>query len=169
MFQKGDYIIYSNTGVCRVTDVCKRTDLPPAERDTLFYELEPQHGSCTIYIPVDSSVFMRPVISREQALALISSIPEIETDPYQSADPKQMAAHYKDYFKAHDCADLMQLIKTVYRKNQDLTRHGRRPGKTGTQYMQHAEALLHAELGVALGIPDSEVPAFISRTLQQIS
>lgn len=167
MFQKGEYIIYGNTGVCHVEDVCKRSDLPPEERNTLFYRLSPVHSSVTIYIPVESPIFMRPVITREAALALIARIPEIETDGFQAADPKQQAAHYKDSFKTHDCEDLIQLIKTVYLKNRALTDRGRRPAKTDTQYMQQAEALLHTELGIALGMPTEAVSDFIAQSMQQ--
>ena len=167
MFQAGDHIIYGNTGVCRVEEVCRRDDLPPDARDTLFYRLMPLHGSCTIYIPVDSPVFMRPVVTRAQALDLIARIPAIREDDFQPDDPKLLAAHYKDFFRSHACEDLIQLIKTVYHKNQTMAHRGRRPPKTDNQYMQQAEALLNDELGVALDIPSTDVPDFIAQTLEQ--
>lgn len=75
MFQKGDYIVYRNTGVCHVADISTRENFAVDGTEQLYYHLVPVHGAGTIYIPVDSPVFMRPVISKEQAHALIASIP----------------------------------------------------------------------------------------------
>lgn len=41
--------------------------LPVANKKRKYYKLAPVFGSGTIYIPVDTKVFMRPVISKEEA------------------------------------------------------------------------------------------------------
>ena len=64
MFQKGDYIIYGNTGVCQVKDICIPDGISSDSNDKLYYRLAPVYGSGTIYIPVDTSIYMRPVLSR---------------------------------------------------------------------------------------------------------
>ena len=76
MYHTGEFIVYGTSGVCEVTAVGQ----PAFARDEgrLYYTLTPVYGTETIYIPVDSPVFMRPVISREQAEALIESIPGAE-------------------------------------------------------------------------------------------
>lgn len=130
MYQKGDCIIYGNTGVCRVTDVGVPQGLPAAGEEKLYYTLSPVYGNGTIYIPVDSPVFMRPVISREEALELIDRIPEIEEDTFQSRDQRAMAEHYNASLKSHACEDLVQLIKTLRLRSKTLADKGKKPGKT---------------------------------------
>ena len=80
MYQAGEFIVYGTNSVCRVESIGK----PPfeTEEDTLYYTLVPVTGTETIYIPTDSPVFTRPVISREKAEELINSIPDIEEDHF---------------------------------------------------------------------------------------
>lgn len=42
-----------------------------AEKNRLYYKLSPVYGSGTIYVPVDTKIFMRPVLSRREAMDLI--------------------------------------------------------------------------------------------------
>lgn len=167
MFQKGDYIIYGNTGVCCIDDICTPTDIPIASKNKLYYHLSPVHGSGTIYIPVDTSVFMRPVITRDQALRLISRIPQIPADSFKSPDQRMLAEHYKSVIHTHKCENLIQLIKTAYLKNKSLTEKGKRPCQTDIQYMKKAQELLHGEISVALGIPFEQVHDYIKHSVKE--
>ena len=45
-----------------------------AEKNRLYYNLSPVYGSGTIYVPVDTKIFMRPVLSRREAMDLIRRI-----------------------------------------------------------------------------------------------
>lgn len=167
MYQKGDCIIYGNTGVCRVTDVGVPQGLPAAGEEKLYYTLSPVYGNGTIYIPVDSSVFMRPVISREEALELIDRIPEIEEDTFQSRDQRAMAEHYNASLKSHACEDLLQLIKTLRLRSKTLADKGKKPGKTDMQYRKRAEELLYEELAVALDMPVDQVQSYITHSVEE--
>jgi len=67
VFAKGTKIMYGNTGVCEVMDYAT-PDLPGMPRGTKYYVLRPLFQSGTIYCPVEQpKVFMRPVMSREEA------------------------------------------------------------------------------------------------------
>ena len=67
MFQKGDLIVYGNTGICRVEEVGTPESLPGVDKEKLYYKLVPVRSASTIYTPVDTSVFMRPVMTKEAA------------------------------------------------------------------------------------------------------
>ncbi len=157
MFEVGQYIVYGTNGVCRVEAVGR----PDFAADRLYYTLLPLSGTETIYIPVDSPVFMRPVISREQAEALIASIPSIEEDEPETHSARTISVHYQAALQSHDCHDLVQLIKTVYAKN----RRSSHLSMLDQRYCKRAMELLHGELSIALGIPAEQVPAYISRTI----
>ena len=107
MYQTGEFIVYGTSGVCRVDAVGK----PPfgGEEDKMYYTLVPLSGTETIYIPVDSPVFTRPVISREQAERLIDAIPSIEVDHFTSHSLRMSTEHYQAALQTHDCRDLVQL------------------------------------------------------------
>ena len=77
MFSVGDKIIYGENGVCTVESIGPLA-MSGAPKDKLYYYLSPLIGSGTYFTPVDSSAFMRPVMSRDEAEALIDSMPGIQ-------------------------------------------------------------------------------------------
>lgn len=166
MFEVGSLLIYDTTGVCKVLDIGVPEGLPVANKERKYYKLTPVFGSGTIYIPVDTKVFMRPVISKEEAEALIRKIPEIREDVCDSRNLKVLEDHYKASLMTHECEDLVQLIKTVYTKKMNLEKSGKKTGKTDQQYMKRAKQLLYEELSIALGIPVGEMEDYITRTIE---
>ena len=163
MYQAGDYIVYGTSGVCRVDEV--KPSPFEDEADRQYYTLTPVTGTETIYIPVDSPVFTRPVISKEKAEELVREIPNIDIDHFTSHSMRLSSEHYQEVLQSHDCGDLVQLIKTVYAKSK---RSGRRLSQVDQRYRKRAEELLNSELSVALGIPLKEVPAYINQRIGKL-
>jgi len=166
MFEVGSLLIYDTTGVCKVLEIGVPSGLPVANKDRQYYKLAPVFGSGTIYIPVDTKVFMRPVITREEAETLIRKIPEIREDICETHNQKVLEDHYKASLMTHDCEELVQLIKTVYAKKKNLEKNGKKTGKTDQTYMKRAKQLLHEELSIALDIPVAEVEAYITKCIE---
>ena len=158
MFTKGQLIIYGNSGVYRVKDI-GRIDIPGADRD--YYTLEPLDGRGVSYIPVDSKVFLRPVMTESEANSLIDSIPAIDGKPFSDRSPKALKEHYSESMKSHDCTRLLGMIKEIYEKS----RSSRKLSRIDQQYMSQAEELLYSEFAVALGIPRDEVREYIRSRL----
>ena len=170
MFAEGSFIMYGSTGVCRVEKIAPMPGSRGAEKERLYYKLSPLFGSGVIYVPVDTQIFMRPVLTRREALALIRRLPEINEDPsLASADRHSLSAAYQARLHAHDCAELVPLIKTLHHRQQDGERIGKHLCKTDQDCQKRAEWLLHSELAVALEIPLSDVPDFIRTQLQKVS
>ena len=159
MYQVGEFIVYSTSGVCQVTAV-GQPDF--AEGSRRYYTLRPIQGTEIIYVPVDSSEFMRPVITRAQAEALVAAIPSVEAEDTAGQSQRVTGEHYQAALQSHDCRALVQLIKTVYAKAHTA---GRRVSQIDQRYRKRAEELLHGELAVALGIPLGEVQPYITRTI----
>ena len=85
MFENGDYIVYGNTGVCQI-EATGKPDIPMFDENKSYYKLMPVYRSEVIYIPVDTSNFIRPIILREEALQLMKEIgidaaPDVDTKP----------------------------------------------------------------------------------------
>ncbi len=168
MFKSGDYIIYGSTGVCLVADIFIPESIADLDEARLYYKLTPLLGSEIIYVPVDAPVFMRPIITKGQAEALIDKIPEISSSDFEGKDRRQTVESYKLSIGTHNCEDLIKLIKAVYCKTQNLIKCGKKPGQTDTQYLKQAETLLHSELATALNIPFDDVPTYIAVKLNNM-
>jgi len=165
MYQIGDVIMYRMEGVCRV-DAIGVPDLPSVNNDQLYYTLSPNNRDGKIYIPVDTAVFMRPVITCEEVQNLIEQIPHIRTNMlHEDRTLKMLSEHYDSLVQTHDCADLLQLIESIYVKRQMTAENGKKLGKIDEHYLKLAEDLLYGEFSIALGIPKENVKHYIEETL----
>ena len=166
MYAIGEAVVYGKRGVCVVKDI-GRLNMPGIDRDRMYYTLRPMCAAETIYTPVDTPVFMRRVITREQALALIAQIPAIEgglgLQPEMSG--REMPEYYRGLLETHECADLVRLIVTVYARTQKAAQQKKKLRQTDQNFMRDAENILYGELSVALDIPKEQVPDFIRRQI----
>lgn len=167
MYNPGDLVHYGSMGVCRVAEITARKP-SGAEKERLYYVLNPLYQSCTISVPVDSpKVYMRPIISRDEAEQLIDKIPDIRAKAYHNRVLRQLTEHYENTLKSHDCEGLMELTMSIYAKKRDVEREKRRFGAVDERFMKRAEYLLFGELGAALGMPKDEVPDYIAFRIEE--
>lgn len=169
MYQKGDLIVYGSCGVCRVEEVGPLKGAGGVREKRDYYTLSPVFGSGVIYIPADTGVFMRSILTKEQVDGLIDRIPALEEKECDLSNLRQLTEHYHAAFESHQCEELLLLIKALYQRGQNTIRQGRRVGLTEMKYRKHAEELVHGEFAVALGIPYEQVPEYISARLAQAS
>lgn len=169
MFQKGDLIVYGSTGVCRVENIGPLKGMGGVGEKKDYYTLSPMFSSGIIYIPTSTEIFMRPVLTKEQADALIDRIPSLKDNTIDLSSLRQLSEHYHAAFESHQCEDLLKLIHALYLKSQNTLKQGRRVGLTEMNYRKHAEELLHGEFAVALGIPYEEVSDYIAHRLDSLS
>lgn len=163
MFRPGEVIIYSGHGVCRVKEV-GHPSIRGANPDKLYYKLAPVYGVGDIYIPVDSRIFMRPIMTKEEAEDLIGRLPEIKEESYViiNRNTAQARNFYESILETHDCAMLFGLLKGFHAK----AKSGKKLGLVDTSYMKRAEELLYGELAAALDIPLAEAADHIKRAIR---
>lgn len=165
LYQIGELILYGSTGVCRVTEIVAR-QFSRTDPEKLFYVLSPLYSPGTITTPVDNSkVFTRPVISRDEAIRLIDTIPQIHAEAYHNSNLQQLENHYRTELESHDCLDLLKLTMSTWRKKQEREEAKLKFGAVDRRYMERAENLLFGELAVALDIDRGSVQSFIENRL----
>ena len=142
MYTIGEKIIYGENGVCTVAKVAPLES--SGASDKLFYHLEPLIGSGVYFAPVDSGAFMRPVISREEAEALIDAIPSIEPAICRDNRFNHVDAFYKELFRQHSCEALVSIVKGLHLRKD----------------------ILHGELSIALGMDVGQVEEYIRDRLE---
>lgn len=156
MYEIGDKIIYGESGVCTVVEIAP-LNITGAPKDKLYYYLSPLVGTGTYYTPVESTAFMRSLISRDEALALIDAIPGIEPAICNDNRFNHVDAFYKDMFRLHTCEAMVSIIKGLMLRTQDKKSKSSRAEAT----MKRAKDILHGELSVALDIDFKDVEPFI--------
>ena len=165
MFQKGDYVVYGNLGVCRVEGLEERR-FEGLETAHPYYQLSPIYQGGVLYVPADNPrIALRAVISAEEANRLIDAIPSMDPKAFHSRSAQELSAHYQEALQSHNCADLLRLIRSIGAKRADLARQKRKCGRVDEHFMKCAKDSINGEFAVALGIPREEVPGYISRRI----
>ena len=160
MFSVGDKIIYGENGVCTVESIGPLS-MAGASKDKLYYYLSPLIGSGTYFAPVDSGAYMRPVMSRAEAEALIDSMPGIQPAICTDNRFNHVDAFYKELFKQHSCEALVSIVKGLRSRISDRKTKSSRAEAT----MKRAKDILHGELSVALDIDMKDVEGYIASRL----
>ena len=156
MFQVGEKIIYGENGVCTVESIGP-LDISGAPKDRLYYCLRPLTGSGNYFTPVDSSAYMRPVMSRLEAEALIDAMPNIAPAVCNDTRFNHVDAFYKELFRQHSCEALVSIVKGLRQRMSERKTKSSRAEAT----MKRARDMLHGELSVALDIDLRDVEGYI--------
>ncbi len=160
MFSVGEKIIYAENGVCTVEKIAPLSGSGPG-KDKLYYHLNPLIGSGTYFAPVDTPAYMRAVMSREQAEALIDSMPGIEPAICYDNRFNHVDAFYKELFKQHSCEALVAIVKGLRIRMAERKTRSSRAEAT----MKRARDILHGELSVALDLELGQVEDYIQSRL----
>ena len=166
VFEKGEYVVVGNKGVCAVEDVTT-LNISGVDRKREYYILKPVYvqGS-TVYVPVDSAKeSMRRVLTREEAQQLIEDIPQIPL--ITITNDKLLEQEYRGCMKTNCCEEWIKIIKTIYLRKQKRLEAGRKVTAIDAKYFRIAEDNLYGELAVALDIPRNEVETYITSEIDK--
>ena len=165
MFSIGDYMVYGINGVCLVQDICAS---PFDKKDTrTFYLLKPLGASAgsVIYTPTDNAqVPMRPLMTKDEAKALIEQMPQIQ--PLEIPMEKMRRDIYRQAMHSCDPAEYVRLIKTVYRRRIDMMQQHKRLSETDSDFERNAKLSLYHELAVVLELPYADMEQYLVSGLQ---
>ena len=161
MYQVGELILYGKTGVCTVAEIRRNGE-------ETSYVLKPLYQTCSITIPADNpKLFLRPVISREEAQALLALFPTLEAEPCYCHNLNQLRTYYMERLDSHSCVELARLAKSLYLKRTQAEAQKKKFGAVDERFMTEAENLLFGEFAAALEIPREDVQNYIARCLAQ--
>lgn len=160
MYSIGEKIIYGEHGVCTVASIAP-LDSFPGSHDKLYYHLEPLIGTGTFFAPIDSGAFMRPVMSRAEAEALLEAISGIEPAVCTDNRFNHVDAFYKELFRRHSCEALVAILKGLRGRLADKKNKSSRAELT----MKRARDMLNGELSVALEMDLEEVDSLVQSRL----
>lgn len=160
MFKCGDLIVYGNNGVCRVEDITT-LDNDAAEKDKQYYVLKNLLSNGTAYIPVDSGVYMRGIMSVEEVNTLIDSIPAITTEMFDHIPPRETQNAYRKALLTHDCKLTLALIKHIRNTAKLKQLQKKKLSATEDRFLEQACKIVGSEFSAALGIELENVEAYI--------
>lgn len=159
MYKVGDLLVYKK-------DVCEVKELKEKYlRELDYYILTPiTDKSLNIQIPTNSK-FIRNLISKEEVLKLIHSIPSIEII---ETDTKNLENEYKQLMLSGTHQDLIKIIKTTYLRNKERLDNNKKTTDKDTYYFNQAEQYLYNEFSVVLNLTFEETKEYISKEVEKL-
>ena len=160
MFKVNDYVVYGSTGVCQITGISKYKY--NGSNETEYFVLQPVFSNTTLTIktPVNNpSPAMRAIITKDDILALIAIMPEIE--PISEDRGKQRSDSFKAALRTGEQEEWIKIIKTLYLEKKANSTANKKLTKTDEAIMNIAEKQLYEEFAIALNISPDEVLPFI--------
>ncbi|MDE6209294.1 MAG: CarD family transcriptional regulator [Lachnospiraceae bacterium] len=161
MFEKGEYVVYGQNGICKVGEITS-LDMTGIDKEKQYYILYPlETKSSTIYCPIDNNkLVLRNVLSKDEAWALIDEIPDI--DILWIANEKLRENEFKQAFRSGNPKELIKIIKTLYMRKEERIAAGKKMTATDEKYFHMAEDRLYSELALAIGKEKNEMQEVIS-------
>ena len=165
MFNIGDFIIYGNNGVCKITNVGPMK-MPGVPKDRLYYTMVPCYiRDSEIFTPIDNErVVMRKVMSKDEAEDFIQSISEIKE--LEIIEEKKREIEYKQAVLTCEPEILVSLIKTIHTRMEDRIAVGKKVTSSDSKYFHIAEESLCGELAISLEMDKDEVRDYIKEKVE---
>ena len=168
MFQKDEYVFYGSGGICKISDI-QTSPLEGMPADREYYVMQSIHDkNGTMYIPVDNDkVFLRRLLSREEAETLLERIPSIEIITEENA--KLLRAKYLEAMRTYQPSEWVRVIKTVYFRANDPGRQRQRLSETERNIAESAKRYLCTELSLSLGRPTADLEAYLLENVKKMA
>ncbi len=169
MFQVGDYVYYASGGVCRIADICY-APLAGMPKEKQYYVLHSLHDANSVmYVPVNSeAVFLRALLTRQEAMDLLDQIREIAEIDEPNA--KLLKIKYSEAMSRHDPVEWVRVMKTVHGRIHHPARQtkAQKISDTERSFAEDAKRYLYTELSLTLSVPVSEMEEYIKRHVESM-
>ncbi len=165
IYKLGDVVIYGAEGLCSVVDI---TEKQFGKEMVQYYVLEKmgKQGSLT-YVPANnerSLSKMRVVLTQEEIYALLND--EGQIMPWIDKDRDRQKT-FKDVILFGDTKDLINLIKTLYLRQQHQIASGKKLHISDERVFKDAEKIITEEIAYVFSIPKEDVHDFIVKNIKK--
>jgi CarD family transcriptional regulator len=145
--------------------------------DRVFAEIAPRVDGDTVVTFTGSNpkglsmdavkVFLRRLLSREEAETLLERIPSIEIITEENA--KLLRAKYLEAMRTYQPSEWVRIIKTVYFRANDPGRQRQRLSETERNIAESAKRYLCTELSLSLGRPTADLEAYLLENVKKMA
>lgn len=167
MFNVGDIVFYSTTGVCEVKSIGEPA-LSGLPTHVDYYTLQPlsKNHREMIYVPTDTKAFMRLAITGSQAQDYIDMVPGIEPQFPNTRNPKGIQDFYSGLMNSYEIPSLLQVIVSLTLKKRECQAKNKHLNQTQTTYLRRAQEMVYNEFAFAMGKTSDEIARIIEANIK---
>ncbi|MBR4035229.1 MAG: CarD family transcriptional regulator [Oscillospiraceae bacterium] len=162
MFNVGDVVFYSTTGVCEVISIGQPA-LKGLPTHVDYYTLQPlslNHREM-IYVPTDTKAFMRLAIDAGAAQGFIDMVDSIQPQFPDTRNPKAIQDYYSRLINSFETPKLLQVIVSLTTKKREVHAKNKHLNQTQTTFLRRAQEMVYNELAYALGKTSDDIAQII--------
>lgn len=162
MYEKGNYVVNTNNGICEISDI---VTMNMGSGDREYYVLVPiEESTAKVFLPVDiAGKRIRPAMNTDDAWRLIKEIKAV--DEALIENEKEREKLYKEAINSRDPKQLISIMKALYVRKQKRLEEGKKTTAVDDRYFKLAEKQLYSELAFALGVEKSELNEIIEQNI----
>jgi len=165
VYNVGDIVFYSSTGICEVKHIGDPGVGLPTHVD--YYTLQPlsKNHREMIYVPTDTKVFMREAIGAREAQGYINIVKELSPVQPETRNPKMIQDFYSNLMGNYDCRSLLLVIVSLTAKKRELATRNKSLNQTQTSFLKRAQEMVYNEFAYALGKTSDEIADIIEKEI----
>lgn len=163
MFKENDIVMHPKFGVCKVTGIEKQSFIKGNIKE--YYILNPiyEDKSSKIYIPLDSKIELRKLLSIEDIKDILKKV-DLSYTLWIDNDSKR-SERFKNIIKQANHIDLIHLIVDIHQKKDEKELQGKKLHISDQNILKEATKIIHQEFAYALNLDVENVASFIMEEL----
>ena len=154
MFNKGDLVLYSAHGICKIDDICEKRISNVTKK---YYSLHPMEDrKLRISIPVDNDkIVMQELLTREEAENILESF-KFEGYEWIQID-NERSNKYSEIIKQGNRKDIAKIVNTLMKKKIEIESNGKKFHEKDKKTLQGIQNILFSELAFILNTTNEEI------------
>jgi len=167
-YKLNDIVVHSNGGVFIINEI---KVMNYGFGDVNYFCLRPyfldtQKETLVVYVPeTKASVLIRPVLTKQEASALIDDIKQIEPVWYNNV--KERKAKFADLMHSGEIKDLCLVLKSLYTQQKKLLLENRSLNLMDYDYLNKIKRCVEEELSIVLEVPLEQVESKITEAINE--
>lgn len=154
LFKKGDLVIYSAHGICKIDDICEKKISNVTKN---YYSLHPMDDrKLSISIPVDNDkVTIQELLTKEEAQNIIDSF---KFEGYEWIDiDNERNTKYNEMLKQGNRTEIAKIANTLMKKKIELESNGKKFHEKDKKIFLGIQSILFTELAFILNTTLEEI------------
>ncbi len=161
MFSIGEKVVYKTNAVCNVEAV--ETPVFVKEKDRKYYKLRYlfSNGNEVVYVPVDSDVGIRAVMSEQEAWKCFDTLRDAKAPNFEPRQPALIAQHFQSMLSDCSIHGSLMVLKEILLREKNYNELGKKLRQAETHYFEIVEKAVSEELSIALDKEVEEIKMMI--------
>ncbi|MCF0148136.1 MAG: CarD family transcriptional regulator [Clostridium sp.] len=154
MFKKGDLVIYSSHGICKIDDICEKKISNVTKS---YYSLHPMDDrKLSISIPVDNDkVNIQELLTKEESENIIDSF---KFEGYEWIDmSNERNTKYNEILKQGNRTEIAKIANTLMKKKIEIEDNNKKFYEKDKKILQSIQNALFAELAFILNTTSEDI------------